>query len=228
MRPVTTLYMLQSLDGKISTGAGDALDFDKDLAEIPMLKKGLKSYYSEEKVTDYWNILTAKTAVKLGANDGKYISSFHNCGHILVDSSCIKSEGIKHIANNCCELYYITTRPLDELKGLHLPGNVTVVRVHDTRAVEGWLGFLRDAYGIKHVTVECGGEFNASMLRAGLIDKVIVYIAPIIVGGRETPSLADGDSFTTVAELKSLCKMTLMDAKPYANFVRLSYKVLHE
>ena len=29
-RPKTTLYMIMSLDGKISTGDTDKLDFDKD------------------------------------------------------------------------------------------------------------------------------------------------------------------------------------------------------
>ena len=33
-RPVTTLFMLMSVDGKISTGASDEFDFDKDLAFI--------------------------------------------------------------------------------------------------------------------------------------------------------------------------------------------------
>ena len=30
-RPITTLFMLMSADGKISTGASDDLDFDRDL-----------------------------------------------------------------------------------------------------------------------------------------------------------------------------------------------------
>ena len=30
-RPITTLFMLESLDGKISSGSSDVLDADKDL-----------------------------------------------------------------------------------------------------------------------------------------------------------------------------------------------------
>ena len=37
-RPVTTLYMLVSVDGKISTGATDELDVDRDFPQIPGLK----------------------------------------------------------------------------------------------------------------------------------------------------------------------------------------------
>ena len=33
-RPITTLFMLESLDGKISTGSTDNLDADKDFCKI--------------------------------------------------------------------------------------------------------------------------------------------------------------------------------------------------
>ena len=33
-KPITTLFLLMSVDGKISTGASDDLDIDKDLPQI--------------------------------------------------------------------------------------------------------------------------------------------------------------------------------------------------
>lgn len=51
-RPITTLFMLMSVDGKISTGSVDALDFDKDFPKIKGIKDGLKQYYDIEKTTD--------------------------------------------------------------------------------------------------------------------------------------------------------------------------------
>ena len=36
-RPVTTLFMLMSVDGKISTGAADELDVDQDFPQIGCL-----------------------------------------------------------------------------------------------------------------------------------------------------------------------------------------------
>ena len=44
-RPITTLFLLQSVDGKITTGASDALDFERAIVlrdEIQKLKKQLK------------------------------------------------------------------------------------------------------------------------------------------------------------------------------------------
>ena len=51
-RPITTLFMLMSLDGKISPGASDELDVDKDFPRIDGLKEGLHQYYEIEQTTD--------------------------------------------------------------------------------------------------------------------------------------------------------------------------------
>ncbi len=37
-RPITTLFMLSPADGKISTGSNDALDFERDLPKVGVLK----------------------------------------------------------------------------------------------------------------------------------------------------------------------------------------------
>ena len=48
-RPVTTLFMLMSVDGKISTGASDDLDVDKDFPRIAGVSEGLHQYYEIER-----------------------------------------------------------------------------------------------------------------------------------------------------------------------------------
>ena len=55
-RPITTLFMLMSVDGKISTGETDELDFDQDLPKISGVKEGLHQYYDIEKTTDLWSL----------------------------------------------------------------------------------------------------------------------------------------------------------------------------
>ena len=39
--PITTLFMLTSVDGKISTGHVDDRDFDKDLPNVSGIAEGL-------------------------------------------------------------------------------------------------------------------------------------------------------------------------------------------
>ena len=38
-RPITTLFMLMSVDGKISTGAADELDVDRDFPRLAGLRE---------------------------------------------------------------------------------------------------------------------------------------------------------------------------------------------
>ena len=57
IKPITTLFMLMSVDGKISTGAVDELDVDRDFPRINGVKEGLYQYYEIEKTTDLWSLV---------------------------------------------------------------------------------------------------------------------------------------------------------------------------
>jgi 2,5-diamino-6-(ribosylamino)-4(3H)-pyrimidinone 5'-phosphate reductase len=53
-----------------------------------------------------------------------------------------------------------------------------------------------EAAGVDRLMVEGGGELIASLFRAGLVDELSVYVGSLVVGGREAPTLADGEGFT--------------------------------
>ena len=63
-RPITTLFMLMSVDGKISTGATDDLDVDKDFPNIKGVNEGLHQYYEIEKTTDLWSLNSGRVPAK--------------------------------------------------------------------------------------------------------------------------------------------------------------------
>ena len=63
------LYMLMSVDGKISPGASDDLDVDKDFPNIAGLKEGLPQYYEIEQTTDLWSFNTGRVQAKMGVNE---------------------------------------------------------------------------------------------------------------------------------------------------------------
>jgi 2,5-diamino-6-(ribosylamino)-4(3H)-pyrimidinone 5'-phosphate reductase len=52
-----------------------------------------------------------------------------------------------------------------------------------------------DDEGIDRLMVEGGGELLASFFREGLVDELSVYIGSLVVGGRDAPTLVDGDGF---------------------------------
>ncbi|MFB6070586.1 MAG: 2,5-diamino-6-(ribosylamino)-4(3H)-pyrimidinone 5'-phosphate reductase [Halanaeroarchaeum sp.] len=51
-------------------------------------------------------------------------------------------------------------------------------------------------HGIDSIMVEGGGELIFSLFEADLVDELRVYVGSTIVGGRDAPTLADGDGFT--------------------------------
>lgn len=55
--------MLMSVDGKISTGAVDELDIDREFPRINGVKEGVYQYYEIEKTTDLWS-LNCKPPIK--------------------------------------------------------------------------------------------------------------------------------------------------------------------
>lgn len=56
------------------------------------------------------------------------------------------------------------------------------------------LGACRKA-GFKRVLLEGGGELNAAFFAAGLIDRIFLTLTPWIIGGREAPTICDGEGF---------------------------------
>ena len=49
--------------------------------------------------------------------------------------------------------------------------------------------------GVDRIMVEGGGELIFSLFEAGLVDELTVYVGAMVVGGRNAPTLADGDGF---------------------------------
>jgi len=52
--------------------------------------------------------------------------------------------------------------------------------------------------GVNTVMLESGGELAASMISEGLVDKGILFIAPIIIGGREARTPIEGEGIELV------------------------------
>ena len=52
-----------------------------------------------------------------------------------------------------------------------------------------------EARGIDRAMVEGGGELIFSLFEAGLVDELTVYVGNTIIGGRDAPTLADGEGF---------------------------------
>ncbi|GAB3690327.1 2,5-diamino-6-(ribosylamino)-4(3H)-pyrimidinone 5'-phosphate reductase [Salinarchaeum chitinilyticum] len=54
---------------------------------------------------------------------------------------------------------------------------------------------LETKYGIDSVMIEGGGELLFSCFEADLVDELSVFVGPTVIGGRDAPTLADGEGF---------------------------------
>jgi riboflavin-specific deaminase-like protein len=84
-----------------------------------------------------------------------------------------------------------------------LAGEVKVCgrREIDFRSALTW---LKKKWRIKRLLCEGGGELNNALFRAGLVDELHLTIFPKIFGGRNSPTIADGDGFAHLADAMQL------------------------
>jgi 2,5-diamino-6-(ribosylamino)-4(3H)-pyrimidinone 5'-phosphate reductase len=66
------------------------------------------------------------------------------------------------------------------------------------------LRWLRREWAVKRLLCEGGGELNFELLRLGLVDELHLTICPRIIGGRDAPTIADGDGFAHLAKVANL------------------------
>ena len=86
---------------------------------------------------------------------------------------------------------------------------------------------LFEKYNINSLIIQSGGNLNGLFLRENLIDYVNIIIAPLLVGGKNTSTLIDGESIKYVEELDKLKALELLECNKLNNsYIQLKYKVV--
>ncbi|MCR4313634.1 MAG: dihydrofolate reductase family protein [Candidatus Uhrbacteria bacterium] len=223
-RPITTLFMLMSIDGKISTGDSDELDFDRDLPRIDSVKEGLYQYYDLEKQTDACSLNTGRVMAKIGVNDRDTEPTKILVDFVIVDNQPhLTSKGVEYLSKWVRTLYLVTT---NKQHPAHTCGfeNVEIIPFEESINFKGLLEMLGTEHGIERMTIQSGGTLNAKLIRDGLIDHLSIVVAPVVVGGASTPTLIDGESFHTFTDLKQLKALELVAATPLEHsYLHLQY-----
>lgn len=86
---------------------------------------------------------------------------------------------------------------------------------------------MKEKYDAKRITIQSGGTLNGLFLRENLIDYVNVVIAPLLVGGKDTSTLIDGDSIKKAEDINKLRALELIECNKLKNsYIQLKYKVI--
>ncbi|HEV8404372.1 MAG TPA: 2,5-diamino-6-(ribosylamino)-4(3H)-pyrimidinone 5'-phosphate reductase [Nitrososphaera sp.] len=191
-----------TVDGKIATASGDSkISSNEDLVRVHRLRASVDAI-----VVGISTILAddPQLTVRLvkGENPARVIVDSR--GRIPIDSQ------IMRMASKIKTIIAVTDQAPKEkiLKLEDMSAQVLVIsegKRGKSAAVPHGVNlkelFRRlEKMRLGRILVEGGGELNWSLLRLGLIDELMVTIAPKIAGGRLATTLVEGDGFDEIAQ----------------------------
>ncbi len=224
-RPVTTLFMLMSVDGKISTGATDDLDVDKDFPKIAGISEGLHQYYEIEQTTDLWTINSGRVQAKIGANT-REMPNKTPVSFVVIDNKHLNENGIRYFCALSKNFVLITSNEKHPAYNIE-ESNLHIIYQKELSLNDALIK-LKSEYGCERITVQTGGTLNGLFLREKLFDYVDIVVAPVLIGGKDTSTLIDGESLLSQSELSKLGVLKLQECVVLENsYLRLRYEVIH-
>lgn len=226
--PIITLFMLESVDGKISSGSNDSMDADKDFCRVPGVREGLPQYYELEKETDEFSFNTGRVMAKIGVNDwSTYRNKIDVLKFVIVDNKPhLTEKGIDNLCHWVGKLFIVTTNknhPAFSLRDKY--DNLEILYYNQLDLKRLFMDLKKD-HGCDRITIQSGGNMNGRIVREKLLDYVNIVIAPLLVGGKDVSTLVDGESITSEKELGKLMVLELVDCRILkGSFIQLKYKV---
>lgn len=223
-RPVTTLFMLMSVDGKISTGATDYFDVDKDFPKITGVKEGLHQYYEIEQTTDLWSLNSGRVQAKLGVNE-KEMPDKTPVSFVIIDNKHLNEHGVQYFCALSKKLVLITSNA--DHPAYQVDKDNLHIILQSELSLKDALATLKAEYGCERITIQTGGTINGLFLREKLFDYIDIVVAPVLIGGKDTSTLIDGKSLLSEDELSQLGVLKLQKCSVLQDsYLRLRYEVI--
>ena len=214
-RPYVIINCAMSADGKIASSVGRQLRIS-----------------NEEDMRRVYNLRNEFDAVLVGVNTiqadnpkltvkEEYVQNPKNPIRVILDTHCITKENALSVDEQAKTLI-ITNGKCDK----NYKSNVEVVQCGVD--YEGFIDLnqmLDILYnrGIKKVMVEGGSTVIWNFLKLGLVDDLFVFIGPMIIGGKYTPSMADGEG---IDQEDDLINLEILEFRKIGNGLLVHYKMV--
>ncbi len=210
-RPYTIIVSEVTIDGKLT------------------LKRGVSSKeimkFMDEEAIRYLHQLRAKVdGIMVGAEtvrtDNPFLTVRYAEGNNptrIVPTSRADIPLDANILQKHAPTIIVTTESAPEEKVKQLEEKVEVLKCGDNEV--DLVRMMDELYkkGIKKLMVEGGATLNWKLIKLGLVDEIRLIHMPFIVGGKDTPTLVDGEGFQSLDEV--------VKAKLRAHFVRGSHLI---
>lgn len=193
-RPYTFINVAMTADGKIDTferkGAGissakDKARVDELRASVDAVLVGGKTLLSEAPKLTVKNEALRENRIKQGREPNPMKVGVASNVNLSLESNFIKVGPARVV------IFTTKQTSISEIEKLRAVG--VDVFVEDAQQVDltNMMHTLKKI-GVDHLMVEGGGTINFELMRLGLVDELMIYVAPMIFGSANAPTLADG------------------------------------
>jgi len=197
-RPFVTLKTAVSLDGKIATASGESrwITGEDARRDVHRLR-----HEHDAILVGVGTVIQDNPRLSVRLPEGG-----KNPIRIILDSHLRTPMDAHVIQDMAQETWIITTKtPAKKLSEPYLQKpNVKIIPLEtETIAIPDLLSRL-GKLGITSLLVEGGSKVNGSFIQSKMVNQVVMYTAPIIIGGTHAPPAIGGEGFRTLQEAMSL------------------------
>ncbi|MFC4541816.1 2,5-diamino-6-(ribosylamino)-4(3H)-pyrimidinone 5'-phosphate reductase [Halosolutus amylolyticus] len=184
-----------SADGKLSSRRREqiAISGDEDFARVDRLRAD-----SDAVVVGVGTVLADDPHLTVKDDtlrtERREADRSANPARVVVDSTA-RTPPDAAILDDAASTYVCVTEAAPVDRRADLADHATLVTAGDDR-VDLLRAFAAlEEQGLDRIMVEGGGELIFSLFAAGLVDELRTFVGPTVIGGRDAPTLADGEGF---------------------------------
>jgi 2,5-diamino-6-(ribosylamino)-4(3H)-pyrimidinone 5'-phosphate reductase len=185
-----------TVDGKIATHQGDSTISSKDdLIRVHKLRDSVDGI-----IVGISTVLAdnPRLTIRLGRKQPKekHLTRIiiDSMGRIPLDSQILRTASKIKTIVAVTKLAHMNVR-----RKIKKTGAIVIVAGTNTVDLKRVLWTIQKM-GIKKILVEGGGEINWSLFSLGIVNELIVTIAPRIVGGRQATTLVEGEGYSRISQ----------------------------
>ena len=144
---------------------------------------------------------------------------------VLLDNRHLTEQGVRYLCARSQQFVLVTSNR-DHPAFQVAEGNLHIIQ-QEKLDLAGMLEQLGQEFGCQRITIQTGGTLNGMFLREKLLDYVDLVVAPVLVGGKDTATVIDGESLTASSQLSGLGVLELESVQRLeGSYVRLRYRVV--
>ncbi|MDI3311619.1 MAG: bifunctional diaminohydroxyphosphoribosylaminopyrimidine deaminase/5-amino-6-(5-phosphoribosylamino)uracil reductase RibD [Thermoanaerobacterium sp.] len=192
--PYVILKSAMTIDGKISTFTGDSKWITNEKS---------REYVHKVRSSVMAIMVGINTVIKDNPSLTVRLQGYKNPLRVIVDSHGRIPLDANVVIDKSAKTLIVTTdmMPYNKLKALNELGvDVVTTEKRDNKVDLKKLIYTLGERGIDSILIEGGGTLNYSALKEGIVDKVMFYIAPKIIGGSNSLTPVEGDGIDLIKD----------------------------